>query len=88
MENDKGLMADFLEASLDHLITNQEKWFFDNVLDAPPEKIKAIKEFVEWVKDETKRQLHVKRAPDNMSFVERRDQLKLLRYMLKMTEEG
>jgi hypothetical protein len=69
--------ADFLEHFAEHLELEYEIWA---MFHAPAEnkedweeKIAPIEEFVDWVKKETEKALHVKRGREGTSFFERRE---------------
>ena len=58
------LEADFREHFEDYITAKYEHWLMERLC------YRSVEEFVDWLKREAKRELNVKRGPDNLSFTE------------------
>lgn len=65
--------ADFLEQSADHIITRYEIYILTGQC-SDTEKLKIIKEFVNWCVKEDEKDLIAPRAKDGKSFLQRREE--------------
>lgn len=67
--------ADLYEAFDDFLLTKFEHWLFAHEIE-DLQNVQPVTDFVRWVREDVKKDLNAKRAPDGKSFLERREERK------------